>query len=141
MVPLDDFNAKCTNCYKHDKTSFEGIAIENISSQGALYQVINEPANISENSSSCIDLIFTSQPNLITEPGVHPSLHRNCHHQAIYAKFNLKVHYPLPYEREVLHYKEADTDFIRRSIEMFDWDRAFKNSNVNDMADICTKTI
>ena len=65
MVLLSDFNAKCTNWYKHDKTNFEGIAIENISSQCGLYQVINEPTHISENSSSCIDLIFTSQPNLI----------------------------------------------------------------------------
>ena len=24
---------------------------------------------------------------------------------------------------------------------MFDWDKAFTNSNVNDIADICTKTI
>ena len=97
--------------------------------------------NILENSSFCIDLIFTSQPNLITESGVHPSLHPNCHHQVIYAKFNLKVYYPPPYEREVWHYKEADTDLIRRSIEIFNSDRAFKNSNVNDMVDICTKTI
>ena len=141
MVLLGDFNAKCTNWYKHDKTNFEGIAIENISSQCGLYQVINEPTHILENSSSCIDLIFISQPNLITESGVHPSLHPNCHHQVIYAKFNLKVYYPPPYEREVWHYKEADTDLIRRSIEIFNWDRAFKNSNGNDMVDICTKTI
>ena len=71
MVLLGDFNAKCTNWYNHDKTNFEGIAIENISSQCGLYQVINKPTHISENSSSCIDLIFTSQPNLITESGVH----------------------------------------------------------------------
>ena len=135
MVLLGDFNAKCTNWYKHDKTNFEGIAIENISS------VINEPTHILENSSSCIDLIFTSQPNLITESGVHPSLHPNCHHQVIYAKFSLKVYYPPQYEREVWHYKEADTDLIRRSIETFTWDRVFKNSNVNDMVDICTKTV
>ena len=72
---------------------------------------------------------------------MHPSLHLNCHQQVFYAKFNLKVHYPDPYEREVWHYKEADTDLIRRSIEMFHWDGAFTNSNVNDMVDICTKTI
>ena len=30
MVLLGDFNTKCTNWYKHDKTNFEGIAIENI---------------------------------------------------------------------------------------------------------------
>ena len=96
MVLFGDFDAKCTNWYKHDKTNFEGIAIENISSQCGLHQVINEPTHILENSSSCIDLIFTSQRNLITESGVHPSLHPNCHHQVIYANFNLKVHYPPP---------------------------------------------
>ena len=141
MVLLGDFNAKCTNWYKHDKKNFEGIAIENTSSQCGLYQVINEPTHILENSSSCIDLIFTTQPKLITESGVHPSLHPNCHHQVIYAKLNLKVYYPPPYECEVWHYKEADTDLIRQSIDIFNWDRAFKNSNVNDMVDICTKTI
>ena len=113
MVLLGDFNAKCINWYKHDKTNFEGIALESISSQCGLYQVINEPTHILENSSSCIDLIFTSQPNLNIESGVHPLLHPNCHHQVIYVKFNVKVHYPPPYEREVWHYKETDTDLIR----------------------------
>ena len=61
---------------------------------------------------------------------MHPSLHPNCHHQVIYAKFNLKVHYPPPCERVVWHYKEADADLSRRSIEMFDWDKAFTNGNV-----------
>ena len=68
---------------------------------------------------------------------MHPSLHPNCHHLVIYAKFNLKVHYPSPYELEAWHY---NTGLIQRSIEMFDWDKAFTNSNVN-MVDICTKTI
>ena len=69
------------------------------------------------------------------------SLHPNCHHPVISAKFNLKVYYPAQYEHEIWHYKEVDTDLIRRSIEIFNWDRAFKNSNVNDTVDICTKTI
>ena len=107
-----DFNAKCTNWYQHDKTNFQGIAIENISSQCGLYQVINKPTHILENSSSCIGLILTSQSNLITESGVHPSLCPNCNHQVIYAKFDLKVHYPPPYELEVLHYKKDDSDLI-----------------------------
>ena len=93
------------------------------------------------NSSSVIDLIFTYQPNLITESAVNSSLHPNCHYQIIYAKFNLKVHYPLPYAREVSRHKEMDTDLIPRSIEMFNWNRAFTNSNVNDMVDICIRTI
>ena len=65
---------------------------------------------------------------------MHPSLHSNCH-----AKFNFKIGYPTPYEREVRHYKEADTDLIRRSLEMVDWDRAFTN-NVKGIVNICTNT-
>ena len=47
-------------------------------------QVKTERTHILENSSSCIDLIFSNQPNLITDSGVHPTLHSKCHHQVIY---------------------------------------------------------
>ena len=87
---IGDFNAKSTNWCANDRTSFEGNKIEHITSQFGLSQIINEPTHILDSSSSCIDLIFTSQPELVTESGVHPSLHQNCHHQIIYAKFNLQ---------------------------------------------------
>ena len=74
VVLLGDFNVKSGNWYKNDITTSEGKAIENIPSQFALHQVIHEPTHILESSSSCIDLIFTSQPNLITESGVNPIL-------------------------------------------------------------------
>ena len=37
-------------------------------------QEIIEPTHILNNSSSCIDLIFNCQPNLLIESGVHPPL-------------------------------------------------------------------
>ena len=114
---------------------------ENITSQFELHQIINEPTYILENSSSCIDLIFTSQPNLSVESGTQPSLHPNCHHQIIYAKFNLEVLYPPPYTREVWHYKDSNVDLIRRSINEFDWDRAFANKHVDEKVLIFNKTV
>ena len=72
VVLLGNFNAKSSSCCKNDITATEGKAIENISSQFGLHQMINEPTHILKSSSSSIDLIFTSQPNLITESGVHP---------------------------------------------------------------------
>ena len=87
---IGDFNAKSCNGYNHDKTSFEGSTIKCITSQFGLHQLINEPTYLLQNSSSCIDLIFTSQSDTVVESGVHPSLHPNCHHQIIIAKFNLK---------------------------------------------------
>ena len=91
MIAIGDFNAKSTNWCANDRTSFEGNKIEHITSQFGLNQIINEPTHILDPSSSCIDLIFTSQPELVIESGVHPSLHQNCHHQIIYAKFNLQI--------------------------------------------------
>ena len=94
VVAVGYFNVKSSNWFCQDKTNFEVDAIENFTSQFVLHQVIKEPAHILDTSSSCIDLIFTSQPNLIIESGVHSSLHSNCHHQMIFAKFNSEIVYP-----------------------------------------------
>ena len=67
------------------------VFIENVTSQFGLSQIITEAAHILESSSSCIDLIFTMQPNLVVESGVHPSLHPNFHRQIVLSKFNLRI--------------------------------------------------
>ena len=98
-------------------------------------KIKNCPDNLNiytTNSSSCIDLIFTSQPNIVVESSVPPSLHPNCHHQIVSAKFNLKIYYPPPYLREVWHCKEANADLIKRAISNFNWERAFSNNNANN---------
>ena len=141
MTTIRDFNAKSKNWYSQDKTSFKGKNIESATSQFGLYQLINESTHLSENSSSCINLIFTSQSNLVVESGVHPSLHPNCHHQIVFATFNLIISYPPPYSREVWHYREAYTDLIRRAISNFNWEKAFYNPNVNKKVSIFDETI
>ena len=90
MLMLNQFNVKLSNCYNHYKTSYEGSNIDAITSQFGVQQLIKEPTNILTDSSSCIDLLFTAQPNLVMESGVHSSLH----HQMIHAKINFKVYYP-----------------------------------------------
>ena len=75
-------------------TSYEGLKIDAITPQFGLHQLISEPTHLTGNSSSCIDFVFTSQPNLVMESGLHSSFHPNCHHQIAFAKFNLKIFYP-----------------------------------------------
>ena len=141
MVVIDDFNAKSKLHCSQDSTNFEGITIENVTSKFGLSQIIKEATHILESSSSCIDLIFTTQPNLVVESGVHPSLHPNCHHQIVFAKFNLQIYYPPPYPREIWHYKQANTELIRQTITDFNWDRAFLNTNVNEKVSIFSNAI
>ena len=77
------------NWYSNDKTSYEGKELGSLNPQCGFKQVLSDPTHILESSSSFIDLIFTSQPNLVTNSGVHSSLHTNCHNQIMHAKFNL----------------------------------------------------
>ena len=120
---LGGLNAKPHNWCKNDITSHEGSMIDAVMSNFGLHQLIHEPTHILNSSSSCIDLIFTSQPNSVMESGVHSSPHPNCHHQVVFAKFNLSILYPPPYERTVWFYEKANPELIRRAINESDWIR------------------
>ena len=66
-----DFNAKSNIWCKGNKTTYEGSTIDGITYTFGLQQIINEPTHIIEDSSSCIDFIFTSQPNLVMGCSLH----------------------------------------------------------------------
>ena len=78
---------------------------------------------------------------MVIESGIHPSIHPDCNHQIVLAKFNLMISYPPPYSREVWHYREADTDLIRRAISKFNGEKAFYKTNVNKKVSIFNETI
>ena len=113
IVILGDFNAKSSNWYKYDMTTCKGSKIDAVMSQFALQQLLQQSTHILTDWLSCIDLIFTFHPSLVMESGVHFSLHQTCHHQLIYGKINLKIFYPLPYEREIWYYQRANVDLIQ----------------------------
>ena len=136
IVLVGDFNAKLSLWKPDDPDCIEGIEISAMTSSYGLTQIISETTHILPNSSSCIDLIFTNQPNMITSRGVLPSLHPNCHHQIIYAKVNFKIFFPPLYEHLVWHYERADVDSIKQSIIDINWEREFFNLNVDLQVDI-----
>ena len=104
-------------------------------------QLIAEPIHVLENSSSCIDLIFTNQPNLIMDSGVHPSLHSKCHHQVIYTKLNFQIEYPPPYIREVWDYLKAQVNLINKAIKNFNWNELFSGQNIHNQIELFNTTI
>ena len=135
IVALGDFNAQTKGWYHLGKTTY------GISSQFRLEQLIHEPIHIIGERSSSVDLIFASQPNLVVESGLQSSFHQNCHHQIVFARFNLKVVFPPPYEREVWHFKKANVGHIRKSTNGFQWEKSFQNVNVNDIVHLFNRTI
>ena len=117
---LGDFNPKSNNWCENNITSNEGSMIDAVTSNYGLHQLIQEPTHILNLPSSCVNLIFKSKPNLVNGSGVHSSLHPNCHHQVVFAKFNFSILYPPPYKRTVWFYKKANLELMRRDINKFD---------------------
>ena len=83
VLIIGDFNAKSSNWSSNDATIVEDAQLDYLTSLYGMKQVLTEATHIFESSASCIDLIFTNQPNIFMYSGVHSSLHKKCHHQII----------------------------------------------------------
>ena len=70
---LGDFNPKNKLRFNQDNASYEGSILNELMAQYGLTQIILEQTHIFE--SSCIELVLTSQENLVTNSEVHSSLH------------------------------------------------------------------
>ena len=115
-VITGDFNAKWSRWWRLDKDNAEGWEINSLTSACGYSQLINKPTHVTKESSSCIDLIFTTSPNLIRETGVELSIFENCHHNLIYGIIDFKVPLVPPYLREVWDYKNANVNHIQSAV-------------------------
>ena len=140
-VVTGDFNSRCSSWWSNDINTTEGLKLLSLTSSNGLTQLIHEPTHIQANSSSCIDLVFTDQPNLSVNSGVHASLHPNCHHQITHSNFNLNIYYPPPYQRVIWDYKKADANIIRKALDSVNWERLFDGKNINAQVISLNETI
>ena len=87
-----DFNGRSQLWWNDGDTTAEGREMEQLTSLMGLSQLLNEPTNFEPNTNpSCIDLIFTDQPNCVIESGTRPSLENLCHYQITYCRMNLHI--------------------------------------------------
>ena len=73
-VITGDFNTRSPQWWALDKENKEGREISLLTSSAGYSQLINQPTHITKEYSSCIDLIFTSNPSFISASGVELSL-------------------------------------------------------------------
>ena len=117
-VITGDFNARSSSWWSNDIITTEGTKLFAQTSSDWFQQLINEPTHLQKNSSSCIVLIFTDQPNMSINYGVHASLHPNYHHQIVHASFNLHTTYPPSYQRLIWDYKKVDKSNTRKALDL-----------------------
>ena len=78
--------------WSNDITNINGTLIDFLTTKNGFKQLISDATHILPQSTSCIDLIFTDQPNYIIHNGTHPSLNENCNHQITISKLNIHHH-------------------------------------------------
>ena len=139
---VGDFNAHSQNWWPDGDTNEEGQQIDDLTSSLSLHQLIMEPTNFEPNKiPSCIDLIFTDQPNIVMESGVRPSLDNLCHHQITFCKLNLHIPPPPAYFRKLWHFSRANSTLIRQSISQFNWETSLANQNPSCQVALFNKTL
>ena len=83
LTVTGDFNCRSSKWWKKDIDSYEGKLFESITSDLGQAHFSNGPTHFMGEYQSCIDLIFTDQPNLFAEAGVGES--GACCHKSIIA--------------------------------------------------------
>ena len=116
LVITQYLNDRCSKCCNKDITNSVGREIDTLTSSAGYKQIINKPTHIVNNSSSCIDLIFCNNLNLLSNYGVDLSLFEKCHHNIIFGKINIRIPLPSSYVREVWDCSSANTKNIQKVV-------------------------
>ena len=138
---IGDFNARNSDWWAGDTTTTQGNDLSEISAQYDLHQIIDGPTHILPNSSSCIDLIFSSTTAFVSESGILPSLHPRCHHQVVFTKLNFKVRFPPAYQRRIWDFNRANPETIKRALDGINWEMVFHDLNVDGRVSFLTDCI
>ena len=140
-IILGVFNVRSSVWWTRDKTTIEWTQLKSLTTLHGFHQQISQFTHLLPQTPSCIDLIFTGQPNLIADSGVYPSLHSSCYHQITCCKLNLNIEHSLPYDHSVWDYNRANVGDIKKSIESVNWEVMINNSSVHKQVSIFSETL
>lgn len=106
--------------------------ILDICQQFSLYQTITEPTHFTENSSSLLDIILTSDKNNLIYCGVtDPFLHQDVrYHCPIYGILKFFKHARKSFIRRIWSYDRGNYDLLRTKAANTDWD-ALSDRDIN----------
>ena len=76
-ILIGNFDAKSSKWCNSDRSNRAGIDLHNITTSAGYSQLINEPTHFINKTSSCIDLIFSSDLNITRNCGIEKAIHEN----------------------------------------------------------------
>ena len=129
IIVTGDFNLNMLNEQTSRKTT-------DLCEQFSLYQTIIEPTHFTENSSSLIDIILTSDKSNINYSGVtDPFLYQETrYHCPVYGIFKFSKHTRKSFTRRIWSFDQGDYDSLKTKVSNTVWD-LLSDQDIN----ICTR--
>ena len=140
-VITGDLNARCSKWCNKDITNSVGREIDTLTSSAGYKQIINKPTHVVSNSSSCIDLIFSNNLNLLSNYVLISHYLKSVIIISFYGKINIRIHLPPSYVCEASDYSSANTKNIQKAYQNFNWEKAFVNISVDRKFDLLNETL
>ncbi len=120
LIIVGDFNDRCTHWDDRHEKSEMGLKFYNYINDVNLFQLVNEPTRISENTASLLDLIITDSPGYIDNVDLLPPI-GDLDHSIVYGYLNFVVDRPANISRTVWHFNRADFDGLRSEFLQAPW--------------------
>ncbi|WP_419611672.1 reverse transcriptase domain-containing protein [Thiolapillus sp.] len=121
FIILGDFNTDVFNNPSQHLTD--------ILNQHQLYQLINSPTRITETTSSCLDLIITQSPQLVTRTEVLPAICSD--HSVPCAYVRNTVIKNKPFKRIIYNYSKLNVDKFCNLLRQVNWINIIENNTMD----------
>ena len=137
IVLTGDFYARSPFFWEDDLDTREGNLLSDLAISNNFEQLINEPTHIRDDGTqTCIDLLFTNQPQSFTNVEVLPHPVSQSKHLIIHGKLNFSMPSPPPYKRKIWEYNKANHVNINNQMNCVDWEGLFHNQSVDEMTQL-----
>ena len=111
----------------HDITKSACQEIDSLTLSARYKQIIDKPTHVVNNSMSCIDLLFCTNQNTISNYAVDLLIFDTYHHAIIFGKVNIRVPLPPVFIHEDWNYSQATVENIKFAMYNFNCSKAFEN--------------
>ena len=135
LICVGDFNDRCLNWIDDHAQSELGVKLKHLIQDMHLFQLVDQPTRVTEDSAYILDLVITDSPGYMQNVGQLMPL-ANMDHNVVYGE--LKISRPVRnnIKREMWHYKNADIIGLNQSLGAAPWHIGHTlYENIDDMTD------
>ena len=137
FIILGDLNDRCITWNSNHTQSELGNKLLDLTTGNNLFQIIDEPTHITENSASLLDVIITDSPAYIIDSGTWPPL-GDPFHCSIFCKFQLQFNREGKYKRHIFNYDQCNYDLMNAAVSAAPWNVLDIFDNVNEAEEYFT---